>query len=48
MVLTLTFCFLESSWRTLRADSSSLNDAVVVLGLKGRSPFVRVRRFISL
>ena len=33
MVLTLMFCFLASSWRALRADSSNLNEAVAVFGL---------------
>jgi len=33
MVLTLTFCLLASSWRALRAASSSLNEAVAVFGL---------------
>jgi hypothetical protein len=48
MVLTLTFCFLASSWRALRADSSSLNEAVAVFGLVLYSASVQTYRVISL
>jgi len=48
MVLTLTFCFLASSWRALRADASNLNEAVAVFGLKLGSAPVRTCHVISL
>ena len=48
MVLTLTFCFLASSWRALRADSSSLNEAVAVFGLVLYSASVQTYHVISL
>jgi len=48
MVLTLTFCFLASSWRVFRADSSNLNEAVAVFGLNLYSASVRAYHVISL
>src|SRR5271157_5293473 len=48
MVLTLTFCFLASSWRAFRADSSNLNEAVAVFGLKLCSATVGICHVISL
>ena len=48
MVLTLTFRFLASSWRALRADWSNLNEAVAVFGLKSGSAPVRISHVISL
>ena len=48
MVFTLTFRFLASSWRALRADSSNLNEAVSVFGLKLGSAPVRICHVISL
>ena len=48
MVLTLTFCFLASSWRASSADSSNLNEAVAVFGLKLYSTTVWICHVISL
>jgi len=47
-VLTLTFCFLASSWSASSADSSNLNEAVAVFGLKLGSATVQICHVISL